>query len=595
MSLVREPAPEEVLPGYSVEGLPRIAEEVDTHGLQVAERAAWSIVWLAVLTAGLNVWGFWWSSAVVTLLAPLMILGAICGLVATWVVRSPRTPVLQRLAFAGVLLSVLFPQAIAIHMRSSYTTDSAAFDQASARLLLHGHNPYTASLSSVGHLWSVPARFWTYTVDGGHVVHASYPAGSFLMYVPAMALGVNHMVVDWTDLVAWMLCVALFFVLLPVSLRWLSGLLALTPIFIGLFSSGGTDAAFLPFLVLAVWRWDRFSRPGTGVARWIGPVALGVACAIKQTPWFFVPILATGVVLEARLSGRPAMRPALRYLGIVVGVFSIVNLPFIVWQPSAWARGSLLPFFGGLIAQGQGLVTLATHGITGGADLTMLSVVSVLGYLAMLTAWIRWYPTLKRAWFLVLPVVFFLAPRSLASYLVDLVPVAVVAAVTVHNAPHVSPSPAEGPDASSHAADRTDRAGFSPRALAGILCALLAAMVLVGALALSSHTLGIKVDGVKTAKRGSDVAAVTLTVQNLTASTERPHFLVNPGSGEAGFWKLAGGRDVVLAPRATETFTLYAPISTTSPQHGAKWLVEAYTSSPDTISTSSLETWSGPR
>lgn len=587
MSLVRETALGKVLerdaPGERLAG----TEDVDTHGLQVAERAAWSIVWLAVITAGINVWGFWWSSVAVTLLAPLMILGGTCGLVAMWVARSPRSPMLQRFAFVAVMLSVLFPQAIAIHTRASYTTDSAAFDQASARLLLHGHNPYTASLSTVGHLWSVPQRFWTYTVDGGHVVHASYPAGSFLLYVPAMALGLNHMVVDWVDLVAWMACIALFFVLLPASLRWLSGLLALTPIFIGLFSSGGTDAAFLPFLVLAVWRWDRYSVPGTGLARWIGPFALGVACAIKQTPWFCVPMLATGIALEARMSGRSAMRPALRYLGIVAGVFLVVNLPFVVWQPSAWLHGSLLPLVGGLIADGQGLVTLATHGLTGGANLTLLGVVAALGYLAVLSAWVAWYPGLKRVWLLMLPLVFFVAPRSLASYLVDLVPAAVVAAVTVHSAPHIS-----------RPAVPVIEKGMRPvpaRAMAGAFSILLAGMLVISALALSSHPLSIKVDGVQTAKAGRRIAAVTVTVRNLTGSTQRPHFLVNPGDGEAGFWSPSGGRDLVLAPHATETVVIHAPVATTSPQRGANWLVEAYTSSPDALSTSSPISWRGPR
>jgi len=104
-----------------------------------------------------------------------------------------------------------------------------------------------------------------------------------------------------------------------------------------------------------------------------------------------------------------------------------VNLPFIVWQPAAWLHGTLLPFFGGLVAGGQGLVTLATHGLSGGLSLTMLSVAALLAYITVMAAWVVWYPALKRVWLLLMPVVFFFAPRSLSSYLVDLFPVAVVA------------------------------------------------------------------------------------------------------------------------------------------------------------------------
>ncbi|MHB8593163.1 MAG: hypothetical protein ACYDB3_02360, partial [Acidimicrobiales bacterium] len=337
MRIVQEPVRGRVLAGPGPAATEAPAPGIaGTRGIHVAECAAWSLVWLAVLTAGIDLWGFWWSSSFIAALAPAMILAAVAGMIVTWLVPSPRARWLQSCAFGAVMVAILFPPAIIIHPRVFYGTDSAAFDQVSARALLSGHDPYTMSMSGAARLLSVPARYWTYTVDGGHVAHASYPAASFLFDVPAMALGLHHMVVDWVDLVAWMATVALLFVLLPVSLRWLAGLLAVTPIFVGMFSSGGTDAVFLPFLVLAVWRWDRFGSPGeTSAARWLGPVALGVACAVKQTPWFCVPILAAGVMLEARSGHRPAARLGVRYLATAAAVFAAVNLPFIVWQPAA--------------------------------------------------------------------------------------------------------------------------------------------------------------------------------------------------------------------------------------------------------------------
>ncbi len=533
---------------------------------------------MAVLANGAGVWHLWRTWPVTSAIAPVVVFAGIAGLVATWVVRSPRNIVLQLCAFVAVMLSALFPEGIVIHKKVFYTTDSAAFNQVSARLLLHGHDPYVWSLASAARLLSIPARFWTYTANGGHVVRSSYPAGSFLLDMPAMLLGFKHMVVDWTDLIAWTATAVLFFALLPASLRWLAGLLAASPVFVGALSSGGTDAAVVPFLILAVWRWDRFARPDAGISRFIGPMALGLACTITQTPWFFVPILAIGVALEARRNGRRALRPVIAYLAVVAGAFLVINLPFIIWEPHAWLRGALLPFFDHLVANGQGIVILATQGLSGGVNLTLMSYASGLCYLAIVAAWIVWYPQLKRVWVLLLPLVFFVAPRSLASYMVDLIPVAVVAAVGVSNAP-------SGAEADNSAVPR--RAGF-------VLVPLVAAMAILTAVALTVHPLRITVDAVKTSVGHGLVKTVTITVENLTGSSVQPRFLVNAGSGMAGYWQVEGSSGLTLPPHHAATVTLVAPSPTTVPHLGSRWLVGAYTS-PDVLTTSPLQIWHGQR
>lgn len=563
--------PAETAPDAPASG-PDFPEAIDARGLYVVERAAWSLLWLGVLTAGVNAWGYWWSSALAAALAPLMIVLALAGMVATWLASTPRRRWLQMAALGGVELAIAVPQAIAIHTRAFYSTDSAAFDQLSARALLHGHNPYTVSLQAAAHLFSTAAHYWTYMVGGGHVAGTSYPAGSFLLQLPALALGVNHMTTDWTGLACWMACAALLFVLLARSLRWLGGLLALTPFFVGSFANGNTDALFMPLLLVAVWRWDRYGDPAErGPARWIGPVALGLACAVKQTPWFCVPFLAVGVAIEARRAGRPAARAVARYLGTVAAAFAVVNLPFAVWGPHAWAHGVLLPLIGGLVADGQGLVTLATHGVSGGVELGMLSAAGALALVAALVAFTLWYPMLKRGWLVLLPVVFFFSPRSLSSYIVDLVPVALLAAVSVRGA--------VGPER------RVTRRG------AALFAAPVAGVIACSALALSSHTLRIGVDAAQFNKAEHRLTAVTVTVTNLTGAVQRPHFMVDPGEGTSGYWRTPDGAPVVLAPHERATLTLRPPAKVTAPEPGAHWLVEAYTTSPGVLSTSPLVRW----
>ena len=355
------------------------------------------------------------------------------------VAPCPRSWSMQLLGLGAVITAMGIPEAVNVHLRQYYSTDSAAFNQVAARLLLHGHNPYTTTMASAARLLQVPAHNWTYTVNGGHVTSLSYPAGSFLLQVPAMALGFHHEIVDWMDLYAWLITGVLLFVLIPASVRWLAALLILTPVFVQMFSAGGTDAAFVPFLVLAVWRWDRFHLArGAGVARWIGPIAVGLACSIKQTPWFCLPFLAIGLFIEARNTGRRPVQLVMRYLAIVVAVFVVVNIPFIVWRPMAWARGTFLPLTDPLVADGQGLVTLALHGVARGVSLPLLTFAGVLVFVAVMASFVVWYPQMKRIWMILLPLTLFVATRSLSSYLLDLYPAAIVAALSV--APGVRPA-----------------------------------------------------------------------------------------------------------------------------------------------------------
>ena len=496
--------------------------------------------------------------------------------------RAPR--LFQRVTFAWVLLTMLFPAAIEINTRRYLTTDAAAFDQVAARSLLHGANPYGASLSAgAARLLDIPARYWTYTVTGSHVSHFSYPAGSLLLDAFAMALGLHHAVVDWVDLTAWLVTVVLLFALLPSALRWLACLIGVTTALLGSFTSGGTDAMFLPFLMLAVWRWDRFGQGrDAGVARWIGPIALGLACSVKQTPWFCVPILATGIFLEARRAGRRGAGLVLRYLATVLGVFAVVNVAFIIWGPAAWLHGTVTPLVGGLVADGQGLVSLATHGVTGGVNLTMLSVAAVMALAAVIAAFVVWYPHLKRIWLVLVPIPLFFSPRSLSSYLVDLFPAAMLAAITVRGARQPVPEPTVQP----HSAAAHRRRQWSILVVVAPCIGIIFACVM----AFGGAPLQMSVRGVTTSQDGFLLDEVTVWVHNTTAQTVEPHFMVNAGSNPNGFWPTSTGRHVVvLGPHASATVRLEATAPTGAPQPGAHWLVEAYTVGPTWLSTSPLE------
>ena len=365
-----------------------------------------------------------------------MVLAALVGSILVWTARNPMARGLQWTGLAAGVAAVAVSEGTAIHGRHFYATDSAAFNQVATRLFLDGHDPYTSSMAGAAPLLHPAAEFWTYQVNGAHTLAVSYPAGSFLLQAPVMALGLNHMVTDWVDLAAWLVASVLIFCMVPRALRWVAPLLLLAGVFTGAFADGGTDALFVPFLVLAVWHWDRW--PGRATAwlpAWVGPVSLGVACSIKQTPWFCVPFLLVGVACEVRRSGAGGrwapVVAALRYGAWVLGAFVVVDLPFIVWSPGAWLRGSLLPMIDPLVADGQGAVTLALHGLTGGVVMPWLSAAAALALVALLVAFALWEARLKPAWLFLVPLVLFVPDRSLANYLTDFVPAAVVAGVSV--------------------------------------------------------------------------------------------------------------------------------------------------------------------
>lgn len=549
-------------------------------------RCGWTLVYSTVLLTGLGFWGAWTDWPGAGYVAPLLVLIGIAGTTSVWLVRDPATRIWSWVGLAASVVVVGLPQAVAIHMRQYYSTDSAALNHVAARVLAQGRNPYTASMSSASKLLKTPSQYWTYTVDGGHILHVSYPAGSFLLDAPGFVLGFRHAVVDWVDLAAWLLTGVLLFLIVPVALRWFALLVMVTSVFVQMFSNGGTDALFLPFLLVAIWRWDRFATgKGAGLAGWLGPVALGLACSIKQTPWFCVPFLMVGVALEAPRSSRNPWAIASLYLAIVAVIFFAVNLPFIIWDGGAWWNGTLLPFTHPLVADGQGLVALALHGVTGGVSLPLLSVSAALAYVALMAAYIAWFPSMKRVWLFLLPAVLFIPARSLSSYLVDFIPMAVAGAVTVGvlAGPGAIPGPAKASPLGVRRRWWPLPSVLAPAALAGV----------VAAVAFNSVPLAVSVSGFHTSNATLELDSVTVSVHNRTDHQVTPHFMVALGGAHpTGFWRATSGSGTtVLAAGATETVVLRPKLYTWSPTHGSYWLVEAYTLSPNALSTTPPLKW----
>jgi hypothetical protein len=254
-----------------------------------------------------------------------------------------------------------------------YHNDAIALNECAARLVLRGVDPY-ASLNifdcyaelGIGADRTTPLRrgefadISVYPTDDQldaawalraperesveFVTRPSYPALSFLLITPFVALG-------WDTNRLYVLCLiaamALVVLRTPTSLRpfMLTALLGAASL-AAFTVTGSADLLYvLPLAAAWLWRERRWSA-----------LAYGVAAATKQLAWFFAPFYLIAVVTTH------GWREGLRRAAIAAGVFAVTNLPFILWHPVDWLVGITTPLSEPMFARGAGIVFLGTNG-----------------------------------------------------------------------------------------------------------------------------------------------------------------------------------------------------------------------------------------
>jgi uncharacterized membrane protein len=538
-------------------------------------KALWTLVWFSVLSVGTNAFGSWGVWSGFNVVGPLLTFAGLVGIATVWLIPDRHRLAFEHASFIAAALAVLLIDGPVLATSTDFNTDAAAFNQRATELLVRGVNPYGATFHAAHLLLEHANDFWTYTLNGAFVDKVSYPAGSFLLQAPFQLLGLRHLGTDWLDLLAWIAAAVIMYAVSPWYAKWLSPLLLLASVFTYMFAFGGTDALFVPFMMLAARRWDDFVlRQGARWTRFIGPLALGVACSIKQTPWFTVPFFLVGITIEASHHGVPIVRTLIRYVALVVAPFVAMNLPFVIWSPDAWWHGILLPMTQPLIPDGQGLVSLATHGLLHVVHPFDLQVASLFTMLALLLAFCFWYPTLKRSWMFVVPLILFLPSRSLSSYLVDFIPAAFVMVLTTERVP--------------------PRWTLSITPVVRRLCVGLPVALTVVAIvsAFSAPPIAIVLDHYGSSSRNEYMKEMTLTLTNDTDSTITPHVMAVVGNGHpVGFWRPANGSVTSIGAHERVTWTLRPPRFMKAPSYRESWLMEVLTASPAALTTTPVYTW----
>ena len=533
----------------------------------LAPRIWWSVCGIIVIGWGLALFGY------VDIYPWLSLPIAFCGLwglatiLVSWYPTGRGSRWLTAFGWATLLVSVaafLIWSYLQVVTAPSYGTDEIAFDQYAAQLVTHGLNPYTHSMAPAFSLFHLSPNGYTFHLNGTPVTTLSYPSLSFLLYVPLLVFGWKTQMAVGANVLAWGFATVLAYALLPTRLRPVAIVIGSASVYIGYAVGGVTDALFVPLLIGAVAAWDRFPTQ-RGLAAWRGPLLLGLALAVKQTPWLLVPFLLAGIALEARRQQVAPARSVARYAAIAFGAFLVPNLPYLLAAPHAWLSGVLTPFSSGNVPAGQGLVGLSLFLGLGGGSLQAYSLALVVVFATLLLVFVGSYPRCK-AWAILLPsIVLFFSPRSFGSYFVTLFPAALVAALTVR------PPRAGLP--------RVSRSWRRAMALGGVAC--LVAVVLAVA---TPAPLQLTITSVRTTGQLATVAQIGVRVTNHSGRAEQPAFSVESGGDLTAFW-IADGPPRLGAGQSAD-YTLLSPNFFAQPPITGGFQIVAFTSGPATVSRS---------
>lgn len=514
----------------------------------------------------------------VGLLAPLLAALAFALLIATGLAVAPLT--LQRIevGLLGVSVLLIALDVIAVlHLTPPYRTDEAALLQAAGTLVLHGREPYGVDLISSLRTFHVPTVRQTPLLSGGVVSTVEYPGLAVLLAAAAVWFthGYQSMVV--ADTTALICATVLTFLLLPTALRGLAVVVVLALPGLVSYALGGSSAALaLPFLVLAVWRWNApVSESAASRDRMIRAVSLGLACGISQLAWLVGPFLL--VIIWRKEQLRHGWGGAIRLAGpgllITGATFGLVNLPFALLGGHAWLSAIVAPILQPAIPLGLGVAVLPLLAHVGGGDLGGYGSAAALLYVGLLIVAWHW-PSRVASVALVFPVVpVLLSTRALAEYWALLVPVWLLAAASVKL--QVS-SPAQR--APSTVSVRT----IVTAAIAGGV--VLAAFGQLALAITSPPPIAVSIAGYSVSK-GHTTSRITVELTNRLARQLRPHFVISTQLGQT-VWHAVSG-PLTLRGHATITYHLAAPAGGALSADSLVQ-VDVLTTAPDALSASAV-------
>ena len=298
-------------------------------------------------------------------------------------------------------LSVIFALGFLLYMFCSiapqFPTDESVFDLYAAHLFLLGKNPYDPALmSNAFNFYNFPFRAFdpiTPMTTGGYVNELTYPALSFLVFIPATILKLKASIIMLPTLLA-----PVFIVWYRAWSRkeWLRSSYAILP-FVSLLlytyqgASADTDALWASLLMLSY-----IALPSNKTSG----ILFGLSSSVKQIPFIAAPFLLYFVYREY------GARKTFTWITAAAAAFFIINGYFILENPGYWFSSMIANEFAPLIGIGFGVPQVSFSGVFQIPEI-YFTIIMVDLFLVLLALYVVKYQEMKYALF-VFPILIFL-------------------------------------------------------------------------------------------------------------------------------------------------------------------------------------------
>ena len=176
----------------------------------------------------------------------------------------------------------------------------------------------------------------------------NYPAGSFLIPLPFVWLGITDLRIIYLIIVSLAIICSVYLIPSKKRFIFIGAALISLDLWTGI-ANGETGSLVFAFVLFA---WVLADRK-----IWLSALFMGLAITTKQTAWFFLPFY---LILVFKNTGLKRLGFA---FAIVAAVFLITNLPFTIEGDKLWFTSVFAPMSGEMFPSGVGIITLVTSGI----------------------------------------------------------------------------------------------------------------------------------------------------------------------------------------------------------------------------------------
>ena len=265
-------------------------------------------------------------------------------------------------------------------MRNGFQyNDGTALEQQATENFLHGENPYAhASIvsallkyngsfdrvtplraGSLANVFPYPTdaqlkQIWDAAIQNPSQPppeiesHVSYPAGSFLLPAPFIAVGVTDIRIIYFIFVMAGLAYATWQIPSKKKLVFIAFAVISLELWNTL-ADGESASIMFPFLLIA---WVSLRKNW-----WVSAMAMGLAVTTKQTAWFFLPFY---LILIFEKSGAKTLAAA---FSLICAIFVLTNAYFIALDPGLWVRSILSPIIDPMFPIGVGIAAFVNAGL----------------------------------------------------------------------------------------------------------------------------------------------------------------------------------------------------------------------------------------